>query len=65
MLPRVPPRHPPPAGANPRFKDESAVYRQLRERYLLFVNCVESAPGKEPKSAFLYPQAAVAAAAKH
>lgn len=50
------------AGANPRFRDESAVYKQLRERYLLFVNCIESAPGKEPKAAFLYPQAAAPAA---
>ena len=54
----------PLAGANPRFKDETVLYKQLRERYLLFVNCIESAPGKESKSAFLYPQAAVAAA-KH
>ena len=41
------------------------MYRQLRERYLLFAHCVESAPGKEPKSAFLYPQAAVAASPHH
>ena len=54
-----------PAGANPRFRDESAVYKQLRERYLMFVNCVESAPGKEPKAAYLYPQAAVPAAQHH
>lgn len=38
------------------------MYKQLRERYLLFVNCVESAPGKEPKAAYLYPQAAAPAA---
>jgi hypothetical protein len=37
------------------------VYSQLRERYLLFVNCVESAPGKESKQAYLYPQAAAPA----
>ena len=56
------------AGPNPRFRDEVAVYRQLRERYLLFANCVEAAPGKEPTAAahpYLYPQAPVAAAPHH
>ena len=34
----------------------------MRERYLLFVKCLESAPGKEPAHPYLYPQAPVAAA---
>lgn len=44
------------AGADARFKNESELYGLLRERYLLYVNCIESKPGAEPKNAFLYPQ---------
>jgi len=50
------------AGETPRFTDHAEVYKAIRERYLLFVNCLESKPGAEPKNAFLYPQAAAAAA---
>ena len=53
------------AGPDARFKDEKELYTALRERYLLFVNCVESKPGAEPKAAFLYPQAPVTAGAHH
>ena len=40
------------------------MYKQVRERYLLFVQCIESAPGKEVNKhvPYLYPQAAVPAA---
>ena len=56
------------AGPDARFAREEDVYRQIRERYLLFVNCIESKPGDEPKHPFLYPLAGAAAsapAAKH
>ena len=42
-------------GPNARFASEGVVYRQLRERYLLFVGCIEANPGQEPKHPYLYP----------
>jgi len=38
------------------------LMKLVRERYLLFAQCVESKPGQEPKHPYLYPQPAVAAA---
>lgn len=32
------------------------VNKALRERYLLFVQCIESKPGQEPKQSLLYDQ---------
>ena len=46
------------ATATPRFKDETVLYTAIRERYLLFVNCIESKPGMEPTQGYLYPQPA-------
>jgi len=48
------------AGPEPRFARDEDVFRQVRERYLLFVKCVESKPGDEPKHEYLYPLAAPA-----
>jgi hypothetical protein len=48
------------AGPEPRFVRDEDVFRQVRERYLLFVKCVESKPGDEPKNEYLYPLAAPA-----
>jgi hypothetical protein len=41
------------------------LLKLVRERYLLFAQCVESKPGQEPKHPYLYPQVAVAAAPHH
>jgi hypothetical protein len=41
------------------------MFKLVRERYLLFVQCLESKPGAEPKQPYLYPQPAVAAATLH
>ena len=49
------------AGKDARFKTENTLYKGIRERYLLFVKCIESKPGSEPTNAYLYPQAAVSA----
>lgn len=46
-----------PAGPKPRFEPVE-LGKLLRERYLLYASCLESKPGKEPKHAYLYPQAA-------
>lgn len=51
------PSSPPPSQAD--------VYSLVRDRYLLFVQCLEAKPGQEPKHPYLYPQAAVAAAHHH
>jgi hypothetical protein len=44
---------------------QSDMFKLVRERYLLFVQCLESKPGAEPKQPYLYPQPAVAAATLH
>lgn len=41
-------------GPSAKFTGEQ-FSKLLRERWLLFVGCVESAPGKEPTSPYLYP----------
>lgn len=56
---------PRPAGPTPRFPQQTDLLKLVRERYLLFAQCVESKPGQEPKHPYLYPQAAVAAPAHH
>ena len=38
-----------PAGPKPRFADQFEIPTLVRERYLLFVQCLESKPGQEPK----------------
>ncbi len=37
---------------SPFTKEEFSLL--LRERYLLYVNCIESQPGKEPKAPYLF-----------
>ena len=49
-------------GKDARFQNKAELFGLVRERYLLFVKCLESAPGKEPAHPYLYPQAPVAAA---
>ncbi len=44
---------------------QADLYGLVRERYLLFVKCLEAAPGAEPKHPYLYPQPAVAAPPAH
>jgi len=54
------------AGKDARFAGNKAdLYGLVRERYLLWAKCVESAPGKEPQHPYLYPQPAAAAPAHH
>lgn len=43
------------AAKDARFSNEKDLYKLVRERYLLFVNCIESKPGAEPKHPYLYP----------
>jgi hypothetical protein len=50
------------SGATPRFSSQADVYKAVRERYLLFVSCLESKPGAEPTNGYLYPQAAAGGA---
>ncbi len=50
------------AGPAARFPNQMDLMKLVRERYLLFAQCVESKPGQEPKHPYLYPQPAVAAA---
>lgn len=45
------------AGPEKRFANPTTVHRQIRERFLLFVKCIESKPGDEPKHPYLYPTA--------
>lgn len=45
------------AGPEKRFANPTTVHRQIRERFLLFVKCIESKPGEEPKHPYLYPTA--------
>ena len=52
----------PPAGPAPRFPQQMDLLKLVRERYLLFAQCVESKPGQEPKHPYLYPQVVPAAA---
>ena len=52
----------PTTGPKPRFADQFDVPTLVRERYLLFVQCLESKPGQEPKHPYLYPQPALAGA---
>ena len=60
------PAHPTPPlllpGPAPRFPQQMDLLKLVRERYLLFAQCVESKPGQEPNHPYLYPQVAVAAA---
>ena len=49
-------------GPGARFPNQMDLMKLVRERYLLFAQCVESKPGQEPKHPYLYPQPAVAAA---
>ena len=51
------------AGKDARFgANKAELFGLVRERYLLLVKCLESAPGKEPQHPYLYPQPAIAAA---
>ena len=52
-------------GNGARFSNKSELYSLVRERYLLFVKCVESTPGNEPKHPYLYPQPTVSSTPKH
>ncbi len=49
-------------GPGARFPNQMDLMKLVRERYLLFAQCVESKPGQEPKHPYLYPQPAVTAA---
>eukprot|EP01138_Halocafeteria_seosinensis_P008314 gb/GECG01008496.1/.p1 GENE.gb/GECG01008496.1/~~gb/GECG01008496.1/.p1 ORF type:complete len:143 (+),score=12.60 gb/GECG01008496.1/:1-429(+) len=39
-----------------RHFEPADMEKMLRERYLLFVQCVESNPGEEPQNPYLYPK---------
>jgi hypothetical protein len=41
------------SGPKPKFTSEE-FSTLLRERYLLYVNCLESAPGQEPTAPYLF-----------
>lgn len=51
------------AGKDARFPNPADLSKLVRERYLLFVQCLEAKPGAEPRHPYLYPQPTVAAAA--
>ena len=52
-------------GKDARFQNKAELFGLVRERYLLFAKCIESAPGKEPQHPYLYPQPAVQVSAHH